>query len=41
MKTKTSIDLSFEEKEFVILGTEYAGEMKKGLFSIRKYIMPK
>ena len=32
MKTKTSIDLSFEEKEFVILGTEYAGEMKKGIF---------
>lgn len=41
MKTKTSIDLSFEEKEFVILGTEYAGEMKKGIFSIINYIMPK
>lgn len=41
MKTKTSIDLSFEEKEFVILGTEYAGEMKKGIFSIMNYIMPK
>lgn len=41
MKTKTSIDLSFEEKEFVILGTQYAGEMKKGIFSIMNYIMPK
>lgn len=41
METKTSIDLSFEEKEFVILGTEYAGEMKKGVFSIMNYIMPK
>ena len=41
MKTKTSIDLSFEDKEFVILGTQYAGEMKKGIFSIMNYIMPK
>jgi len=41
MNTKTSIDLCFEEKEFVILGTEYAGEMKKGIFSIMNYIMPK
>ena len=25
----------------VILGTQYAGEMKKGLFSIMHYLMPK
>lgn len=30
MNSRTSIDLCFERKEFVILGTEYAGEMKKG-----------
>ena len=30
MTSKTSIDLSFEERQLVILGTEYAGEMKKG-----------
>lgn len=41
MTSKTSIDLSFERKEFVILGTEYAGEMKKGVFTIMNYLMPK
>src|SRR4051812_48544312 len=34
MTSKTSIDLSFEDGEVVILGTEYAGEMKKGVFTI-------
>ena len=33
--------LSFERREFVILGTEYAGEMKKGVFTIMNYLMPK
>lgn len=41
MSSKTSIDFSFERKEAVILGTEYAGEMKKGVFTIMNYIMPK
>jgi phosphoenolpyruvate carboxykinase (ATP) len=41
MTSKTSIDLSFERKEIVILGTEYAGEMKKGIFTVMNYIMPK
>ncbi len=41
MTSKTSVDLSFEHREIVILGTEYAGEMKKGVFSIMNYIMPK
>jgi phosphoenolpyruvate carboxykinase (ATP) len=41
MKSKTSIDLSFERGEVVILGTEYAGEMKKGIFTILNYLMPK
>lgn len=41
MTSKTSVDLSFERREFVILGTEYAGEMKKGVFTIMNYIMPK
>lgn len=41
MTSSTSIDLSFERKEFIILGTEYAGEMKKGIFTIMNYIMPK
>lgn len=41
MTSKTSIDLSFEQREIVILGTEYAGEMKKGVFTVMNYIMPK
>jgi phosphoenolpyruvate carboxykinase (ATP) len=40
MTSKTSIDLDLEQKEVVILGTEYAGEMKKGIFSIMNYLMP-
>ncbi|MGY3805402.1 phosphoenolpyruvate carboxykinase (ATP) [Pigmentibacter ruber] len=38
--SKTSICLNLEAKEIVILGTEYAGEMKKGIFSIMNYLMP-
>lgn len=41
MSSKTSVDLSFEHREVVILGTEYAGEMKKGVFTIVNYLMPK
>jgi phosphoenolpyruvate carboxykinase (ATP) len=41
MTSKTSIDLCFEHKEFVILGSEYAGEMKKGVFTVLNYLMPK
>ena len=39
--TKTSVSLNFERSEFVILGTQYAGEMKKGAFTIMNYLMPK
>lgn len=41
MTSKTSVDLSFEKQQFVILGTEYAGEMKKGIFTVMNYIMPR
>ena len=37
----TSICLSFESQEMVILGSEYAGEMKKGVFTIMHYLMPR
>ncbi len=40
MTSKTSIDVNLERKEIVILGTEYAGEMKKGVFSVMNYLMP-
>ncbi|MDR2116414.1 MAG: phosphoenolpyruvate carboxykinase (ATP) [Planctomycetaceae bacterium] len=39
--SKTCVALSFEQGEFVILGTQYAGEMKKGVFTIMNYLMPK
>jgi phosphoenolpyruvate carboxykinase (ATP) len=41
MTSKTSVDISIEDGEVVILGTEYAGEMKKGVFTIMNYLMPK
>ncbi|MBX3413252.1 MAG: phosphoenolpyruvate carboxykinase (ATP) [Pirellulales bacterium] len=37
----TSVDVSFEHGELVILGTQYAGEMKKGIFTVMHYLMPK
>ncbi len=40
MSSKTSVDISFEDQQMVILGTEYAGEMKKGVFTVMNYIMP-
>lgn len=39
--SQTSVSLNFQAREFVILGTQYAGEMKKGIFTIMNYLMPK
>ena len=36
----TSVSLCLGRGEFVIMGTEYAGEMKKGVFTIMNYLMP-
>jgi phosphoenolpyruvate carboxykinase (ATP) len=41
MGSTTSIDLSIEDKQLLILGTEYAGEMKKGVFTVANYFAPK
>ncbi len=41
VETTTSVALNFAAGEFVILGTQYAGEMKKGIFTIMNYLMPK
>lgn len=38
---KTSVNVSFTDKQLCILGTQYAGEMKKGLFGVMHYYMPK
>ncbi|MEX0729163.1 MAG: phosphoenolpyruvate carboxykinase (ATP) [Aquisalimonadaceae bacterium] len=41
VNSDTSVSLSLARGEFVILGTEYAGEMKKGVFTIMNYLMPR
>merc|ERR1712137_165625 len=40
MTSSTSVSVSFKRKEMVILGTQYAGEMKKGVFTVMNYLMP-
>jgi phosphoenolpyruvate carboxykinase (ATP) len=40
MTSSTSIAVSFKRKEMIILGTQYAGEMKKGVFTVMNYLMP-
>ena len=37
---KTSVCVNFKNRELSILGTQYAGEMKKGFFGIMHYFMP-
>ena len=40
MTSTTSVEINFKRMEMVILGTEYAGEMKKGIFSVMHYLQP-
>ncbi len=39
--SSTSIALHLDGGESVILGSEYAGEMKKGVFTLMNYLMPR
>ena len=41
VESDTCVTLNLEAKELVILGTQYAGEMKKGVFTIMHYLMPR
>ncbi|KAF0910570.1 hypothetical protein E2562_003006 [Oryza meyeriana var. granulata] len=41
MTSSTSVDINLARREMVILGTQYAGEMKKGLFGVMHYLMPR
>lgn len=41
MTSSTSVSINFGRQEMVILGTQYAGEMKKGVLTIMMYLMPK
>ncbi|MDQ6886902.1 MAG: phosphoenolpyruvate carboxykinase (ATP) [Gemmatimonadota bacterium] len=40
-RTGTFIILSFEKKIILIGGTRYAGELKKSIFTVMNYLMPK
>lgn len=39
--SKTSINVNLKDRMMVILGSQYAGEMKKGVFGVCHYFMPK
>ena len=41
MSSSTCVALSFDRREMVVLGTEYAGEMKKGILTLMMYEMPR
>jgi phosphoenolpyruvate carboxykinase (ATP) len=41
VENETSVVMNFTAQEIVILGTQYAGEMKKGVFSVLNYVLPK
>jgi phosphoenolpyruvate carboxykinase (ATP) len=38
--SKTSVAVNFKDREMTILGTQYAGEMKKGCFGVMHFYMP-
>ena len=40
VKSTTAIALSFAQKLIVIAGTEYAGEIKKSIFTVMNWILP-
>ena len=40
LKTHIGIVQSLEKKTVVIVGTEYAGEMKKSVFTVLNYLLP-
>ena len=39
-RTETGIILDFEERLVLIAGTQYAGEMKKSIFTVMNYVLP-
>jgi len=41
VRSETFIIISFEERVVLIGGTEYAGEMKKSIFTVMNYLLPK
>jgi phosphoenolpyruvate carboxykinase (ATP) len=41
LTSDTCVALDFESRQLVILGTMYAGEMKKGVFTVMNYLLPR
>jgi phosphoenolpyruvate carboxykinase (ATP) len=39
-RSEATIALSFADRQVLILGTEYAGEMKKSVFTVMNYLLP-
>jgi phosphoenolpyruvate carboxykinase (ATP) len=39
--SSTSVSINFARNEMVILGSDYAGEQKKGIFTVMHYLMPR
>ena len=40
-RTSTAVMLSFTERMIVVAGTEYAGEIKKSIFTVMNWLLPK
>lgn len=40
VNSETTVMLDFERREVVICGTEYAGEIKKSIFSVLNFLLP-
>lgn len=40
LTSETAVSVNYTQREIAILGTHYAGEMKKGLFGVMHYLMP-
>ncbi len=40
MRSSTTIALSFEQKLIIIAGSEYAGEVKKSIFTVMNWLLP-
>ncbi|MSO89999.1 MAG: phosphoenolpyruvate carboxykinase (ATP) [Acetobacteraceae bacterium] len=40
VRTATAVALSFEQRQIIIVGTEYAGEIKKSIFTVMNWKLP-